>query len=205
METRKPFLIGIGGSHSGAGKTTVAVALLQHLISQKSLLACNLSPLATRRGEQLATNKGWGAIKYTKTAFYSSITDDPEILRLKDKDTERLLTAGAEEVLWVQTPPEEVREVLPLALDRLSHLGGILIEGNSAIEFLNPDIVIFIVGRDLQSLKNSAMKVIEMADIILFQEEPGIKLPERSKRFKVSIPSLSGFSECITYIDEIMK
>ncbi|KAF0144008.1 MAG: hypothetical protein FD156_2165 [Nitrospirae bacterium] len=147
----------------------------------------------------------WGAIKYTKTAIYSSITDTPDILAQGNKDTARLLKAGAENVLWVQSPAEGLQEVMPLAVTRLLHLSGIIIEGNSAIEFLKPDVVIFILGRDTGTLKKSAVKILDMADIILFEEEPSVKLPVRKKKFKIALSSPSGLDECIDYIQGLLK
>lgn len=203
----RPFIIGIGGSHSGVGKTTLAAALLKHFsLEARKRGSSNLqtSELSNFRSHALSGH-GWGAIKYTKTAIYSSIVDDLSILRQENKDTERLLNAGAENVLWVQSPDEGLKEVMHLAVNRLSHLGGIIIEGNSAIEFLKPDVVIFILGKDAETLKKSAVKVLNMADIILFQHEPAIKLPVRAKKFKVSISPMSGLGECINYINEMTR
>jgi len=137
----RPLVIGIGGSHSKTGKTTLATTLLSRL-------------------------KGWGAIKYTKTAIYSSIVEDKEVLSVKDKDTGRLLESGASAVLWVQSPASGLGEVLPLAIERLSNLEGIIIEGNSAIEFLRPDIIIFISGKDSSRIKESGKRIRDMADIV---------------------------------------
>ena len=186
IANKRPFIIGIGGTHSGAGKTTVAEALLRH----------------TAKGVK---KPGWGAIKYTKTAIYASIIDDPETLTQESKDTARLINAGAEKVLWVQSPPEELKEVLPVAVDRLSNLRGIIVEGNSAIEFLKPDIVIFVSGRQGGSLKKSAERVLETADIILYEDEPSMKLPAKAKRFKVVFAPMSGFDECMDYVQQLMK
>lgn len=176
----RPIIIGIGGAYSSVGKTTIASILLNHL-------------------------KGWGAIKYTPSDLYCSILDDREILRQEGKDTAILLSSGAEEVLWVQSPPLELKEVISMAIDRLSHLRGIIVEGNSAIEFLKPDIVIFISGRDTETLKESAINILNMADIILFQHEPSIKLPERAKKIKVAYLSISELDECINYIYELLN
>jgi LAO/AO transport system kinase len=151
---KQPFLIGIGGAHSGAGKTTIAVAILKYLKTHPPIYPFTHSPKI-------------GAIKYTKTAFYSSIIDDKSILSQEDKDTKRLLDAGAEEVLWVQSPAEELQEVLPMAIDRLSHLDGIIIEGNSAIEFLKPDVVVFIADASKENIKPSARRILKQADIVI--------------------------------------
>ncbi len=150
----RPLIIGIGGSHSGSGKTAVASMLLSALSS------VSRGPGAHRR---------WGAIKYTKTALYASLIDDRDLLGRKDKDTGKMLEAGAEEVLWIQGPREGIEETVSIAIDRLSHLDGIIIEGNSAIEFSNPDVVIFTLGVSGEEMKKaSALRLIKQADIIVF-------------------------------------
>jgi LAO/AO transport system kinase len=150
----RPLIIGVGGSHSGSGKTTIASMLLSALSSESG------NPGARRR---------WGAIKGTKTALYTSLIDDRAILDRIDKDTGKLLKAGAEEVLWIQGPREGLKETVSIAIDRLSHLDGIIIEGNSAIEFSNPDVVIFISAGGEEMKKASALHLIKRADIIVFQ------------------------------------
>ncbi len=202
IANKGPLIIGIGGSHSGAGKTTTAEAILKYVASQSLESGVRSSKIKNR--ESLVTRKDWGAIKYTKTAIYVSIIDDPETLTQENKDTARLINAGAKKVLWVQSPPEGLKEVLPMAVDRFSHLRGIIVEGNSAIEFLKPDIVIFVSGRHGGALKKSAERVLETADIILFEDEPSMKLPAKAKRFKVVFTPMSGFDECLDYVKKLL-
>lgn len=147
----RPIIIGIGGSHSKVGKTTLAVALLNKF-------------------------EGWGAVKYTKTAIYSSIVDDKEVLSVKGKDTRRYLDSEASAVLWVQSPVSGLNEVMPLALDKLSHLEGIIVEGNSAIEFLKPDIIIFITEKDIMRIKESGKRIMDRADIIYYSDKKEIEI-----------------------------
>lgn len=143
---KRPVIIGIGGAHSKSGKTTLAVALLNRL-------------------------KGWGAVKYTKTALYSSIIDDRDILSVKGKDTKRFIDSGAAIVLWVQSPASGLNEIMPLVLDRLSDIEGIIIEGNSAIEFLKPDIIIFLMGKDRSRIKESGKRLVDMADLVYYGDK----------------------------------
>ena len=165
----KPFIIGIGGSYSGAGKTTIACKILQRL-------------------------KGWGAIKYTKTAIYCSIIDDREVLSEEGKDTKILLDSGAEKVIWVQSPFSELEEILHMALDRLSHLKGIVVEGNSATKVLNPDIVIFVSG-SAGIMKEGAEEILKIADVVVFDEELPLAMPEDAERF-----SKNDMEECINCV-----
>ncbi|MCX7793021.1 MAG: hypothetical protein N2257_01235 [Thermodesulfovibrionales bacterium] len=138
----KPLIILIGGSYSGAGKTTFGSQLLKYL------------------------GGNWGVIKYTKTGFYSSIIDTEELISQKNKDTGKYIEAGAEEVLWLQGPRESLSEMLDIAITRLSTYRGIIIEGNSPIEFLDPDIVVFLDGEE-RPPKPSSEKVKKRADIII--------------------------------------
>jgi len=171
----RPIIIGIGGAYSGAGKTTVASLILKKF-------------------------KNWGAIKYTKTSLYCSVTDDKEVLSQEGKDTKRLLDSGADKVLWVQSPFPELGEILPMAVEMLSDLKGILIEGNSAVEVLRPDIVIFISGAEKKRFKKNVDRILEMADIVIFEKEPPAKTPENAKRFSKN--DVEGF---INFIARLIK
>jgi len=65
----------------------------------------------------------------------------------------------------------------------LSHLKGILIEGNSAIEILKPDVVIFVSGAE-GKIKKGAEKILKMADVVIFDKEPPQGIPKSAKRFR---------------------
>lgn len=144
-----PLKIGIAGAASGVGKTSLAEKLLGRF-------------------------RGFGAIKYSKTALYTSVVEDPEIIEQEGKDTARLLKAGAEKVVLVKSPGgDDLAQALSYAADRLSHLRGILIEGNSAVELLKPDIVIFIGNAYAKG--GAAEAVFAQADVILWSE--GTALP----------------------------
>ena len=159
-----PITIGIGGAESGAGKTAFGEYLLRRLT-------------------------GWGAIKSTKTGLYTSVIEDEKALLQEGKDTARYLRAGAEKVLWVQGPGgEELKEALLLAMGKLAHLPGIIIEGNSAIELLKPDIVIFISAKHF---KNNASRVLRMAHAVFGEG------PEKGEGGR---PRFGGLKECAEYV-----
>lgn len=154
----RPIIIGIGGAYSGVGKTTYASLILQKF-------------------------RGWGAIKYTKTDLYCSLTDDLEILSEEGKDTKKFLDSGAKRVIWIQSPASELPNIIHVAIGMLSSMKGILIEGNSAIEAINPDLVIFISGES-KKFKKSSENILKMADLIIYDEELPSYIPEKAKIFK---------------------
>jgi len=120
-----------------------------------------------------------GAIKYTKTELYASLVDDKAVLASKDKDTWRFIEAGAEDAIWVKAPPQDLKDLLPMAVDRLFSLDGLVVEGHSAIEFLKPDIVIFMVGKNRECWKAGIEEIVSISDIIVCENEYGF--PEISK------------------------
>ncbi|MCG2722661.1 MAG: hypothetical protein L6290_11725 [Thermodesulfovibrionales bacterium] len=154
----RPVIIGVGGAYSGVGKTTVVCEILRRF-------------------------ENWGAIKYTKTPFYSSVTDDIAVLVEEGKDTKRFLDAGAVKVVWVQSPYSELPVTLPLATGMLSQVRGILVEGNSAVEVLQPDIVIFIAG-DRKQFKESSGNILRMAHIVVFERELPFLVPKNAVTFR---------------------
>jgi molybdopterin-guanine dinucleotide biosynthesis protein len=154
MSTRKPFIIGIGGAHSSVGKTSLAASVIRHLKSRKSVSPFGKEPRL-------------GAIKYTRTPLYASLVDDASLIGLESKDTARLSAAGADRVLWIKSPRTDLEEIVPVALSRLADLDIIVIEGNSAIEFAKPHIVIFIIGQTKKSIKPSAKILSSQADILI--------------------------------------
>lgn len=171
----RPLIIGVGGAHSGAGKTTAACAILQRF-------------------------PGWGAIKYTKTSLYSCIIDDISVLSEAGKDTKKFLDAGAEKVLWIQSPFSDLHQVLSVAVAMFPHLQGIVIEGNSAIQVIKPDIVLYAFGDEAKH-KDGTEKILEMADLILFQNTIPTGIPHDLPKFQLN--DTEGFLEFLReFIEE---
>ena len=143
--------ISVTGAHSKVGKTTLCTILLENL-------------------------KGFGAIKFTKTPFYTSVTDDLAVINQKNTDTAKMSRAGAEKVVWIQDPGEGLEDALNIALSGMTGLAGVVVEGNSPVDFLAPHLLIFITGEDGQ-IKPSAMGLSKRADIIVVNSETQIKDP----------------------------
>ena len=146
MSTINSFkIITVTGAHSGIGKTTLCSILLKELC-------------------------GFGAIKFTKTALYASLVDDTIILKQEGKDTALFLESGAQRVLWIQSPYHELESLLHVAMSRMTDMKGVVVEGNSPVDFLNPHLIIFIIEPHGE-IKPSALKVSKRADIVIINSE----------------------------------
>jgi len=150
-DKNQPSIISVTGAHSNVGKTTLCSILLSEL-------------------------KGFGAVKFTKTGMYTSIIDELEILNQKGKDTAVMLEAGAEKVVWIKSPRDGLKGALDIAFSKLYGLKGVVVEGNSPVDFLNPSLVIFIINPDGE-IKPSAVEVSKRADIVVINSDREIKEP----------------------------
>ncbi|GAB4539735.1 MAG: hypothetical protein Fur0020_08700 [Thermodesulfovibrionia bacterium] len=142
---RPQRIISVAGAHSKVGKTTLCSLLLKEL-------------------------KDYGAIKFTKDIFGSPLIDSDEIILQKGKDTAIMAESGAKKVVLISGHGERLRDALYKALEMLSPLRGVIIEGNYPIEFLTPDLLIFVIGAD-REIKSSAIKIAGIADIVVVNSE----------------------------------
>jgi molybdopterin-guanine dinucleotide biosynthesis protein len=177
-------IISVTGAHSGVGKTTLCAFLLNEF-------------------------EGFGAIKFTKTTLFSSLVDDEAELKHEGKDTAIMYGAGAEKVLWIKSPTDGLEHVLEIALERMRSLKGVVVEGNSPVDFLNPHLLIFIVGEDGE-IKPSALNVAGRADVLVYNSDKGaghLNLPFATKKavkvFSINLTEKSGESDdFIAYLKE---
>ncbi|HMK44457.1 MAG TPA: hypothetical protein VK445_10000 [Dissulfurispiraceae bacterium] len=158
----RPLIFCVGGEKSNVGKTTIAAAIVRGLASEYA----NIPPLRFFKPPLRI-----GAIKYTKTAFYTSVTSEPRLVRRPDKDTAIYAAAGAEPVFWIQSPAEELKDVLARALEMLADRDLVIVEGNSPIEFLRPDGIIFVTSSGRLPVKPSALEARKKADLVVFTGE----------------------------------
>ena len=150
MSENGPFIIiSVTGAHSNIGKTTLCSILLKNL-------------------------KGFGGVKFTKTPLYTSVIEDHDTIMQKDKDTAIMAESGAEKVVWIQSPYDGLEDALDLALFKMDGLKGVVVEGNSPVDFFDPQLVIFLIGED-GHIKQSASNVSKRADIIVVNTTKHLK------------------------------
>lgn len=184
-----PFkIISVTGAHSGVGKTTVCSLLLQNL-------------------------HGFGAIKFTKTPLFTSVTDADGILLEKNKDTAMLSESGAAKVVWIQSPVKGLERALHIALTKMDGLPGVVIEGNSPVDFITPDLILFVIGKNGE-IKPSASKLLAKADAIICNAPHGAKFPpvlesmqhDNKKIFRLNLTDSTGeIDKFIIYVKEYIQ
>lgn len=152
-----PLSIGVGGSKSGIGKTAFIESFIKSI---KNQFSSQINIIA---------------VKYTKTSLYSSIITEPSIIEEGGKDTSRLKKAGADHVYWVRATENDLPEIaVRLKEEFFGHMSQndkkravVIIEGNSLVRIMQPDVIIFFKGKNDEQIKPSGKAVLEIADIVI--------------------------------------
>jgi len=131
----------IAGTSSGAGKTTLACALLQRL-------------------------PGWGAVKVSEPHGRHGGPDlrreDPSTVR-RGSDTARFLAAGAVRAWWLRARREEVAAAVPRVWAEADGLPGLVVEGNRAAGAFGGRLVL-VAHAARPEVKLSARPLLALAD-----------------------------------------
>ncbi len=158
MSAPRPRVVAVSGFSSNVGKTTLVCDLLQQL-------------------------PGWEAIKLTRGHYRSCgrdpvgccvsdlIRDEPVVRSGRasnyetGKDTGRFWDAGAANVHWVIVKDDQVERGIQEALTRVK-ADGVVIEGNSFLEYVAADLVIMCARADGGKVKPSARAALLKSDVL---------------------------------------
>jgi molybdopterin-guanine dinucleotide biosynthesis protein len=151
-------VVAVSGFSSEVGKTTLVCELLRAL-------------------------PGWEAVKVTR-GHYRSCGKDPHACCVSHllgdrplvrsgrqesyaagKDTGRYWDAGASNVHWVIVTDAQVEEGIGLALERVN-APGVLIEGNSFLEFVEVDFALMVARASGGKIKPSARRALRKSSAL---------------------------------------
>jgi len=82
-------------------------------------------------------------------------------------DTSRFLLAGARRALWVRTRQGELAEAMPDLRHHLAGARNLILESNSVLRFLHPDLYLTVLDYATADFKESAREFLEMASAII--------------------------------------
>jgi len=82
-------------------------------------------------------------------------------------DTCRFLAAGAQRSLWLRVRQGQLAQAFPALQRALSGDEWVMIESNSIVEFLQPDLYLMVVDGSRRDFKESARRFFERADALV--------------------------------------
>jgi hypothetical protein len=152
-------LVVIGGHSRSVGKTSVVAGLIA------ALPEFNWTALKiTQYGHGICSANGQPCHCATDD-HTRAITEEQD--RSGDSDTSRFLVAGAQHSIWVRTRQGMLGEALPAIERRIAGAENVIMESNSIIRFLRPDLYLTVLDTATADFKDSAREFLDRADGII--------------------------------------
>jgi hypothetical protein len=161
-------LVVIGGHSRSVGKTSVVAGLISALPELEWTAA-----KITQYGHGICSANGEACDCATGDHSWA-ITEERD--RTGESDTSRFLVAGASRVFWVRTEQGRLAEAMPTLRDRLKTARNVIIESNSVLKFLRPDLYLTILDPDTADFKKSAHEFLDRANAVILHRSPNTPL-----------------------------
>jgi hypothetical protein len=158
-------LIVIGGHSRSVGKTSVVAGLISAL-PEYDWTAVKI----TQYGHGVCSANGEPCDCATGDHSWA-ISQERD--RSGESDTSRFLIAGASRVFWVRTEQGRLAEAMPKLRKQLESARNAIIESNSVVKFLRPDLYLTILNPATEDFKTSAKQFLDRADAVILHEPNG--------------------------------
>jgi hypothetical protein len=164
-------IVVIGGHSREVGKTSVVAGLIAAL-PDLHWTAFKI----TQYGHGICSANG--APCDCATADHSwAISEEKD--RSGRSDTSRFLVAGAERAWWVRTEQGRLAEAMDAVRRCLEKSHNAIIESNSVLRFLRPDLYLTMLDPETADFKTSAQEFLDRAHAVIVHERPGPSAWER--------------------------
>jgi len=160
----------IGGQARKVGKTSVVTGLIAAL-RDYNWTAVKISQHAHdletgTSGAQSADMKEreWAIAKEREWA----ISEEHD--QSGGSDTSRFLAAGARRALWVRANPGQLGDAMPSLQHELKKTGHVILESNSVVRFIRPDVYLVVLDPANPDVKESVREFLESADGVILHQ-----------------------------------
>jgi hypothetical protein len=91
--------------------------------------------------------------------------------RSGESDSSRFLVAGAARSLWVRTRQGMLAEAMPRVRKELAAADNAILESNSVMRFLRPDLYLTVLDAATADFKTSAQQFLDRADAVILHDD----------------------------------
>jgi hypothetical protein len=160
-------LIVIGGHSRNVGKTSVVAGLIAAL-PEYNWTAMKI----TQYGHGVCSLNGQSCHCATDDHTWA-ISEEKD--RSGESDTSRFLVAGAARVWWVRTEQGRLAEAMPTIRRRLEDAKNVILESNSILKFVRPDLYLTVLDPANADFKKSAQEFLDRADGVILHEDDNVE------------------------------
>jgi hypothetical protein len=155
-------IVVIGGHSRSVGKTSVVAGLIAAL-PEFHWTALKI----TQYGHGICSASG-GACDCATDDHSFAVTEEHD--RSGESDTSRFLAAGAAHSWWVRTEQGRLAEAMPRVRQILSGAENAILESNSILRFLKPDLYLTVLHPQTTDFKASAQTFLDRADAVVLHK-----------------------------------
>ncbi len=152
-------VIVVGGHSRNIGKTSVVAGLIAAL-PEFRWTAVKI----TQYGHGICSANGEPCDCATAD---HTIAVSEERQRASGTDSSRYLAAGAERSFWVRTQQGELHEAMPRVRKLLAESAMTIVESNSVLRFLKPQLALSVLDPKVADFKPSALRYLDRVDALL--------------------------------------
>jgi molybdopterin-guanine dinucleotide biosynthesis protein len=188
----------VGGNSRNVGKTSVVAGVIAWL-REMHWTAFKI----TQYGHGFCTADGKPCQCQTADSCVSVTAErDPST----GTDSARFLAAGALRSLWVRTRAGRLAEAMPRIQEEIVRSENAIVESNSILDYLEPDLYLTVLDPSIADFKDSARRFLPRADAILISSrqagslpDPAHALPEIAGKPRFTITPPSYFSDQVVH------
>ena len=160
-------IVVVGGHSRSVGKTSVVAGLISAL-SECEWTAVKI----TQYGHGVCSANG-AACDCATSDHTWAISEEKD--RSGESDTSRFLAAGAVQSLWVRTEQGHLAEAMPALRKRLERSQNVIVESNSVLKFLRPDLYLTVLDPGTEDFKTSAREFLDRAGAVILHQSSKIQ------------------------------
>jgi hypothetical protein len=178
-------IIVIGGHSRSVGKTSVVAGLIAAL-PEFDWMAVKI----TQYGHGICSANGEACDCATADRCWAILEEQD---RSGESDTSRFLVAGARRSLWVRTEQGRLDEAMPALRQKIAGARNVIVESNSVLKFLQPDLYLTVLDPATADFKASAREFLDRAGAVILHGTdgaawPGVSVKPGSSVFKIAPP-----------------
>ena len=147
-------LVVIGGHSRSVGKTSVVAGLIAAL-PEFNWTAMKI----TQFGHGICSADGKPCDCATTDDHFKALSDERDLSG--ESDTSRFLVAGASKSIWVRTRQGTLGEAMPDIRRRIAGAENVIMESNSIMGFLQPDLYLTVLDAEQEDFKVSANEFLD--------------------------------------------
>ena len=197
-------IVVIGGHSRSVGKTSVVAGLIAALPEY----AWNAMKI-TQFGHGVCSRNGELCDCATDDHSWS-ISEERD--RSGESDTSRFLVAGAAQVWWVRSQQGRLAEAMPTIRRKIAESENVIVQSNSILKFIRPDIYFTVLDPAVEDFKKSAQEFMDRADAVILHAVDGrpawhgisLKVVEGRPMFRVRPPEY-GTPEIVEFVRGKLK